>query len=348
MNCDRKRAVAIGRFSYYNVIKMASPSPLTLQSYELVHNQLRNQLINNILPKTFPSFARELRKLHQDIYPVVVGGSVLQNCVRSNVKAHKFIHDLFSEDVDIKVVIGTKNKISNESLDIVRKKFLTRIAKKLKTYVQSNKDILETQVTTKISDKLMNHPLEHIRKSRVLTLENEYTETFGKHTLSILDTSVYAENTVAHYNNYHDLVRSASNVSPNVPIPYQKENGVNYASCNYAYYDTVRMMLDRSHFFEEKRSIYALIKLSRYIVKFMSLYVLLKNQNIDPSIQKIYINVHKMLKTAQKKRNTDNDKIFRYKTPVVNNMNRLIQKVIKVSNIQELVKIVDKSFAFRS
>jgi hypothetical protein len=303
-----------------------------------------------VLPSIFPSFAKKCKALGP-IYPVIGGGAVLQECARSDVKANTFIKDLFSEDVDIKIIImdehWSKKKKNADALIQIRKDFLSSITKKLNSFVKKTLKPTGMQVDIRESYSMLNHPLEKVRNWQVFTLENEYIDGGGKrHVLSIMDTSLFAKENQKYYDSYQKLVKSPTSASPtSLPIPYNVIKGVNYATCNYAYYDTVRMMMDRMHFFEERRSMYAFIKLARYIIKFMCLYVLLKKKpNIDPVISKVYKKVHSLLKGMEKKRldiDLAGTRDFKYSTPEVGKMNRVIKRIIRVTKLTDLVKIVD-------
>lgn len=268
------------------------------RGYEFIHEKMRQHLLDRILPSLFPTFVKSLKPL--DAYPVVIGGTLIQRCAKQSAEAHRIIEDLLTEDIDMKVVV-TRPIADNHDpviprIDAARHEFIHQVINKLDAYAKviskENPDIL---VSVQESQKLLNIPLEFIARIRVLEIEVTYIEASKSTTLPILDLGLFTTFSVPeHYSMYMDF-----NKTVKLPVPYVSVNKILYATCNYAYFDTIRMLVDRAKYFEEKKTMYALMKFARYVVKFMCLYVLIEHKSIrdvDDDVRQVYEKAHDILK----------------------------------------------------
>lgn len=327
-------------------------TPLGLHSHEVIHEQLRQHMMSSVLPKIFPAFAADCK--HHHAYPIVIGGSVIQKCAVMSSTAQAFVNDLFTEDIDVKLVI-TKDIESNDDpiitrLNKIRMRYMKLVVKKLQAYIKKDESIKESGwiINVDISDSLLHVKIEAVQRKRVYTVQLTYVspDVSKSIVLPMMDVGLFSNySTPTHFNQYREL-----NPSVKLPVPHFTKNHIQFTTCDYAYYDTVRMMVDRGKYFEQTKSMFALMKLSRYIVKFICLYVLLKSTkrvqsptSVNPKLVQVYERAHTILKSVNMTRlslGNDGIKKVRYDTPYVNQLQRLLEKVVRVADIKELVKVV--------
>ena len=124
-------------------------------------------------------------------------------------------------------------------------------------------------------------------------------------------------------------------------VPFNQVDGVKYATCEFVYHDTVRMLAERFEYFAEKRTVYALIKLYRHLLKFMSLYVLRNHvKGLPSTMRKIYKKVVQRLKTAAVLQKGLNNKEFRrlnYDESYVKQVNMAVKDVVRIGGVQDLI-----------
>jgi hypothetical protein len=326
----------------------ATPTPIIVtpikRGYEFIHEQMRQKLLHQILPSIFPNFVKRLKPL--DAYPVIIGGTLVQRCAKRSAEASRIIEDLLTEDIDIKVVLKKEIADNNDPviarIDAVRHEFIHQVIYGLDAYAREvshdNPDIV---VSVHESQKLMNTSLEFIAKIRVLEVKITYIESTRSMTLPILDMGLYTTYSVPHYSLYMNF-----NKNVKLPIPYVSVNKILYATCNYAYMDTIRMLVDRARYLEEKKTMYALIKFTRYVIKFMCLYVLIEQKTIkdvDVNVREAYKRAHEILTNAnllnldlsqQKKEAAEEE--------TVKQVGLLLSQVIQKVNIDDLVTYLYK------
>lgn len=333
------------RFNFAQI----SNTPIKLQEHEIIHDRIRKHLLQNILPKIFMQMADECKK--HECYPVIIGGTVISHCATLNPIASSFINDLFSEDVDIKFVvnkpIANNNNPTIKAIDRIRLKYLRRLIKLTKSFISAQKfHTIGWTVDIKFSDYLLNIGIEHIRRKRVYEAIVSYVRTNDQLKtieLPIIDMGLYSVYSISQFNQYRTLFPGVTKL----PIPYIVHDGIMYADCNYAYYDTIRMMIDRGEYFKEKKTLFALLKLSRYIIKFLALYILLKNKRfktqVNPEVHIMYRKAHKTLKAIDLTQIADNSadiKTIRYDTPYVSSILIIIKRAIKAGKIEDLAKAI--------
>lgn len=307
------------------------------RGYEFIHERMRQHLLKKTLPSLFPGLVKRLKPL--DAYPVVIGGTLIQRCAKQSAEAYRIIEDLLTEDIDMKVVVTRPIENNHDPviprIDAARHEFIHQIINGLEAYAKviskENPDII---VSVQESQRLLNIPLELIARVRTLQIEVTYIEASKSITLPILDVGLYTTFSVPqHYSMYMDF-----NKAVKLPVPYVSVNKILYATCNYAYFDTIRMLVDRAKYFEEKKTMYGLMKFARYVIKFMCLYVLIEHKSIkdaDDDVRKVYERAHDILKTInldfrqQKKTTTE--------AATVKQVSKMLKSIIRKMNLDDFV-----------
>lgn len=335
-------------------------SPIQLNTYEIIHESIRKYVQEKLLPKPtlFPKLIKESKKV--DCYPIIIGGAVIHQCASVNAKAKAFVKDLFTEDIDIKIVIPNKAVKAHDQTKLmehlehhVRRPFVETVVKRLTTYLNKHKAKHAAKgwiVTVEISDALMRISNPVLQKKGVLSINMTYvpsTDTTNKVTVAVMDTAWFSELSASPQFNQYNAIRKRPDDPPVPTITYK---GLTYCTCEYAYYDTVRMLVDRGMYLESTKSMFALMKVARYMIKFICLFVLLKGKDvksgtIDPTLIDIYEKTHAIVKSinVSKLYLGDGIKKVRYDTPYVNTIGKLLDQVVKSTEMQELVAIVSKN-----
>jgi hypothetical protein len=333
-------------------------STASKKGHEQLHDSIRNVLITKILPKEFPGLVRALKPLY--CYPVIIGGALIQRCAKRSALASWFIRDILSEDVDIKFVVRTHVESNDNSLikriDAERVAFRARIKKALEAHIAKFHNGETVLITVQENDAMMGISIEKVRRAMVRQLEITYVEAMSgirRAVLPIMDMNIFTEYSMDHYWSYSDWVNSRTTRTKLVhPVPKFNLKGVLYATCEYAYYDTLRMCIDRMAYFNEKRTMYALTKLTRYIIKLMCLWSLRKEANVDKDIMELYRRAHRVLSHIDGKKLQEGlldpgaTKNVKYGSPEVTWVSSLLERVVKVTNVEELARVVSEDHRF--
>ena len=328
-----------------------SNSPLRLKAHEIIHDQIRMHLLREHLPTIFPKLVQTLSK--HSCYPVILGGTVVTHCASLNPMSVDFVRDLFSEDIDIKCVImkpihNNEDK-SVKAIDRIRKAFAKDIMQRATKIVKSKHfESAGWWIEPELSFDLTTINVEHVKRKQVYEVVLHYVninDRTRKLTLPLVDMSLFSNYSTDHFEQYRTMFPTYNGL----PIPTSIHDNILFASCNYAYYDTIRMMIDRAEYFKQNKSMFALLKLSRYIVKFLCLYILLKNKSlkrqVDPQINALYQRTHKTLKIIDLLRYKPNDggdsvKTLKYNTPYAETMSKVLFKAFKAVRIEQLAKAI--------
>lgn len=260
---------------------------------EVFHRELKRGLIQDILPSVLKKYKSREQQL--GCYFVIIGGEAVERCAQLSRTAQKFLATLAGEDCDIKLVFSTPVKTQDDpriqKTHDMRMELLGDAVAGLRARVAQMALDDGVSVDIVLDDRLLTHPVEEVRRAQVISVCVHYIEGQNHFEVPILDTTFF------HNLSAPDLYKKYSRMAhTNKPIPYITKHNVRYATCNYTYYDTVRMLLDRIEYFSEKRTMFGLMKFYRYVVKFMCLYVLRKRVTTLPKdLVKVYDNVHASL-----------------------------------------------------
>jgi hypothetical protein len=184
------------------------------------HEELIEFILKRILQKYWHN--TEIRRI---FYKVIVGGQNVQRCCTgsdSDVGT--------SSDIDIDFVV-----IDEQQMPLVRRKrmdFLQAIVKDTDLLKEARRHgaRLEIQV-------LRLHKNHEARYAEVVRLNAIYKD--DNTNVNLLDTTMYTTksrpNVYDQFITYFDLPRTT-------PIPFKNTNGISFASCKHAVYDTFRML----------------------------------------------------------------------------------------------------------
>lgn len=252
-------------------------------SIDLIHDKLIKYLLDSGM------LARHLKPGNSDFYPVIVGGVNVSRCAKLQPKAKKLLGQLSLRDIDIGFVI--RKKITDNSHQLVqmaheeRMKFLTTLiyddefVSFIKTFAEQNKTFIWLYIN-------MYQPIfDFIGKVRLVSLHAKYKLDDGS-TVSkeLIDTSIlsnYADKSDMLYPNY--IGKHLVN-----PIPYFKQYGLPYATCNFIFFDTVRVLSENLAFLRDGTADFRRQqKVIKYIAKFCIMYSQVKRLRGNAEFQKI-------------------------------------------------------------
>lgn len=250
-------------------------------------DQIHDKLIKYLLDSGM--LARHLKPGNSDFYPVIVGGVNVSRCAMLQPKAKKLLGQLSLHDIDIGFVI--RQEITDNSHELVqmahdaRMKFLTALiyddefVRFVRGFAEQNNTFIWLSIN-------MYQPIfEFIGKVRLVSLHAKYKLEDGS-TVSreLIDTSIlsnYADKSDLLYPVY--IGRSLVN-----PIPYFKQAGLPYATCNFIFFDTVRVLSENLGFLRDGTAdLRRQQKVIKYIAKFCIMYSQVKRLKGNTEFKKI-------------------------------------------------------------
>ena len=300
---------------------------------QFINLLLKDQLLNTILPRLFHKYNNECQK-HR-AYMVVIGGISVEMCAKLDETSLKFLKNVFSEDVDIKLVVNQNGNI--DKLHKVRMRFIKRVVRELNAFIDSHKYDWDASISMKIQidTSLLQHNIDTVRASKIVGIVVDYTETRFRTSFSLLDTSLFT-NHVPHYSVYRDTMKVKE------LVPYYTSKNVNYASCEYMMYDNCRMLIDRANYLKTKKTLFALMKFIKYVIKFMALYVLRKKiKSLPPQLNKIYEDAYVILtniNTFKIKNGFNKLHDVKYNQQYIDQVVSNLDVLLKASSLSKLIK----------
>jgi len=296
-----------------------------MEQFQSINTILKDHLLSNIFPKLFPKFNKMLAPY--SAYMVVIGGVSVEMCAKLDKVAMTFLQNIFTDDVDIKIVIED-DKVNLNDIHELRLLFIRKIIQELEIFVAKHYLGIDVFVDT----SLLDHKVEAVRNARVVSIAIANSEKSA----SLVDTTFYSKQSTPHYHVFKSIMHSKHHV------PFYLVNRVAYATCEYMMFDTCRMLVDRANYLKETRSIFALMKFTKYVVKFMSLYVLRKKikalpSNLSVIYDEAYATLQK-LNMIKLRNNFNRKKSVKYDSAVVEKHIKVLDSILKASNMRRLVK----------
>lgn len=300
-----------------------------------INMDLKHALLEKVFPNICENFNKQFAKYGATL--VVIGGVSVEMCANMDEHAKYFLHNVFSEDVDIKIV-STKDNYK-EKVHKLRMKFLTLIKTSLEEIIKQ----YDERIQVRIDDNLMYHKIEKVRTAMVVSVAIDYYDKSNQVvTYPLLDTSLFSKSSTSHYDVYKRILHTKANV------PFYTKDNVNYASCEYMMFDTCRMLIDKANYLREKRSMFALMKFTKYVIKFMSLYILVgkRNKQMPKELLNIYhrayrvlqkINVFKIEHGFKEMHN------IKYNEKYIKHTTRVLSIILKSKNINDLVRAANEA-----
>lgn len=252
---------------------------------------LKQYVLESIFPKVLPKYNKMMLKEH-NAYIVVIGGVSVEMCARLNPTAKQFLKNVFSEDVDIKIVVEDP-KADLVAIDQIRMALIRNVMKKLRKFVKEAHREWDKSITTtiKLDTSLLNHKVDTVRKGQIVSIAIEFNEGKYRTEYPLLDSSFFTPDGKPFFYDFQRMMKTE------YPIPFYEVNGTSFASCEYMLYDNCRMLVERANYLKEKQTLYALMKFIKHVIKFMSLYVLRKKiKKLPKQLEKIYDDAYKILR----------------------------------------------------
>jgi hypothetical protein len=304
-----------------------------------LHYELKDALIKgDILKNTLTNIEDACKRAH--CYAVVVGGIALERCIEQSWRARRYLRHVVVEDIDI--VFAIRAHLTGRSKEAIRRRVsrATKLRNIFMTELQANAEAwlqekgMGESMRVQLDTSLSNIPV--IKWAHITSLVTVDSAGIQR---TLVDTKildqVVAERAKTNIGGIREKTGSKD------LVPYVEIDGIKYATCEFVYYDTIRMLITRLEYFQEKNTMFSLLKLYRHIVKFMALYVLRNNiRGLPPSMKKIYTRINRRLrKTDIIGLGIKSDQFTKtYDSRYVENVKNLLVDVVKATNITKLVK----------
>lgn len=285
--------------------------------------KVKHSLTNEILPIVFKDYETELQSLK--VKPVLVGGICVDKCVVKHKLAKTVLQLAQCDDIDVKLTFDSElcDASNNDMHNVfkLRDQLIRAILAKL-----TDKFIKNRRVEFRLDQNLLYHDKDSIKALGIVSIVLIHDNT----TRHILDLSIL---------DCHKLPVQFK------AIPfYTEKNGINYATCEFCYIDTVRMMLDRLDYIKTKPSMFAIMKFYRYVLKFMALYVV--RNDIHPSLPdnlvQNYKNIHDKLAVLSQMKDifgTSQIKNITYDKAYLAQLQTLFTQTLKVTDAKMLLQL---------
>lgn len=219
-------------------------------------------------------------------YPVVVGGFDVMRCVRKT----EFMEALMTSDIDLDFVIRPRHDKKREEFERAVKE--ADVARNL----LANSLVADKSLQDEIQ-KLM--PGSNLMREQIADLSGKVVYRLilyhGEARYILMDISLFSSQNSKHFGEY-------INPNPN-PIPYILHKQVPFATCNYVYYDTLRMLSwSKAQLMEptltEKSILFYFSKLLKYVMKYSALHIALKGKS--PKHAKLFKESFKIFQEVQR------------------------------------------------
>lgn len=235
------------------------------------HQQLIQKLAYG--PK---ALLREHFKKHQhnnDIYPLLLGGISHVRCVKS-------LFSMTTSDIDIKFVIQNKETpdLFKKALQM-RSKFLNEIVSDNKIKQLLSQEFHNAYLTLGSVDTTMHGHRQVI----YVQYHDEAKQT------TLIDSAIVSERTFPFFKHYANFFFHHQTTIK--PIPFILHNEIPFATCNWTYYDTIRMLNTSRIDFCKSPNNFFYKKYVKYIAKFISLYFVInkvKTINDSDLVKELY------------------------------------------------------------
>ena len=249
---------------------------------------VRSFLLNKALGPLMNKYERDH---HQVCYPVIVGGATVARCIKRNPRTRALVTQSFSKDIDMPFVMAPC--ATKAAAHQVRMSFLKELEQVLSPFLERHKT--PNTIRLRINDIAVYKKTLRVHKLALVTVHLDFYDAQNQKKIAshvLLDCPLYAPWSVEDYGHYERILKQGSSAFGRVPqqkpmarmVPFVRDkSGVLYATCNFVYYDTVRMLLwykksmgeasagSRAHEFAKD-------KYHRYIAKFMALNLARKEQ----------------------------------------------------------------------
>ena len=256
-------------------------------------DRMHDRLIKELIDKGFLAKHLELACAKQtDFYPVLVGGVNIKRCASLEPKAKRLLGKLGTNDIDISFVVSKFVRDNSDPIvqtaHSARLNFLTNLLYDPE-FVAFVKQFGERRQTAVMLSVNMPQPVfEFIERVKLTSIIVKYKNADCLVEKGLIDTTIisnYADKTDMLYPKY--IGKALRD-----PIPYIMMKNLPFATCNFIFYDTVRVLSetlltlhDGSN--DQRKQ----LKVIKYIAKFCIMYTQvnkIKNDDEFESIKRVY------------------------------------------------------------
>jgi hypothetical protein len=273
------------------------------------YDDIQRLLVRVMLKKTLPKYIMNYKT--DEYYPVIIGGQNVLRCTENNKKVATLMSGVYSSDIDIDFIV-TKQVVDNnvpliKALHHQRMQFINDIINDEDFQDALNKIMIDYSHLDMHVKATVDNDMLHIdpivAKSMVVRIRINYFIGYEpSSSLTLLDTVIYSTYSKPEH---YDLFKYFTRSKVSLPIPYKLYNGLPFAYCEHAYYDTIRMLdtyaKEISSTKGTKRFKVLLTKYGNLLIKFSALYCLLNTvtrkkyemlKNVYENVRKVLLSVH--------------------------------------------------------
>jgi hypothetical protein len=321
-------------------------------THKIAFESMRDLMLNQVFPKYIMKYKTPR------YYPVIVGGININRCLSREPKGAKLIDSIFSSDIDIDFVIvrpiehldvgGYEDPPAYVEVHEARMSFLREISSDplVKLMISEYKKTEGLDITLHIDDSMLQKKEWRVYKVRLVSMrfkiskdEDDRGPKEVLYSEVLVDSPIYASDNSTNFKLYRRFLPKLKN-----PIPYYIHNKVPFATCNFIYYDTVRMMIYYSNALKVSATVkdkhFNFIKYVRYVMKFTMLYLLINDVALkkEASIKSIYEEAKNILSRIR-----IDDKFSDIPSEEVVVLKRLIHKLsmTKMTNLIDIQSIIE-------
>lgn len=243
---------------------------------------LQRFLLKNTLPKYI-----DILRNHPQYYPVITGGMAALECIRRTGNTRLLRH-IVSQDIDIHIVIPDDSETTIN--DAIKKRDMMMNMIMNDTELKESIAVAIPGGTLEMDTRMLALPPDH-EAFHSMVLRMRLRLKSGKSYI-VIDSGLYSPKSKAMYMEYRKYF--------GVPVPVVMHGRLPYASCEYVYYDTVRMLGYYTHVLfsvRDKRAQngFAALKFANLLLKFVSLEESLHKLDNDDLV-KVYIETKDIVK----------------------------------------------------
>jgi hypothetical protein len=301
------------------------------ENKELNKEELENVLMETNLKKILERFLNppSINKCHKKIidyvlkhvlgkymkatsshYPVILGGADVNRCISP-------LFNVIIKDIDLQYVL-----IKDDDFDqVVSAKGILLKSLLMDKDLQDFLDNLEIEFGYRIKLRKndidpIKYPIHGLLQLSVIVAEFYNPNEELVHSMNLIDAVIFSKSTVenSEWHTYDKFI-DKDMVAP-VPYFINKDNVI-YASCNWAYFNTIQMLMLYRDNIEVETSSFMIAKYGRYLMKYAALYIVKHPDDSNiPRLLKLYKEVQHIVRGTSVKHIFDKDKMRKLFTDI--------------------------------
>lgn len=287
--------------------------------------EISNILLTKVLPRIIPLYTTA------DYAPFIIGGTAVTRCMSMYDETRVLLHNVFNKDIDIDFIMFNSDDKTIKKANAAHAKFIKDIvaSKEIQEFDKNHPEF-----TMRVSEIFIPHkPSLKVKKLQLV---------YDKVHIDAID--------VVMYNQYDQQNFYKTFFKTKYPILRQTDNNMLYASCEWIFYETVRMMYVYDNYLssavEDMPNLpsrkHVFKKLVRYVLKFCALYVVMHEGEGFDQYKHVYNHVKQLLVGALERRSFLNSPLPDIQKQEQKYLHDIIQKILKKKELHKFKKHLEK------